>query len=422
MQKKLIALAVAGLASGAAFAQSNVTIYGVADVGVNYANAANGGHFGIESGTSAGSRLGFKGEEGLGNGLKAIWVAEMGLDFMTGQATCHSISDSRCGTSLGNGTQSGTYLPPTNQANATNNTTGSTLFTRQIFAGLSSDTLGTATIGRQYTPATAVMTKADPFGLGTAATAANLWYSTNAYYFFRVDRALNYASPTFAGFKVNAMYSTGLQNNTNSSSQVGAAPENAGRYASASVNYTGYGLDVGVAAHHINLPVYGATVNNDVTTLPASASEPSINRAYVIGGNYDFGVAKLYASWVNSKTADYKATANGGLSENTDIYDIGVKVPFGAHSVMAQIGHMKNKAAPAGENKQATDWGLGYEYAMSKRTALYAAYGHMSNTANSNFGLIGTATNNGLAMVNNLGAAINGGSAYEFDLGMRHSF
>ena len=36
MQKKIIALAVAGLVSGAAFAQSNVTVYGIVDMGYQY--------------------------------------------------------------------------------------------------------------------------------------------------------------------------------------------------------------------------------------------------------------------------------------------------------------------------------------------------------------------------------------------------
>ena len=83
MQKKLIALAVAGLASTAAFAQSNVTIYGIVDAGyvnssVDRAAGGNGNFSGIQSGVWAGSRLGFRGEEGLGNGLKAVFTLEYG--------------------------------------------------------------------------------------------------------------------------------------------------------------------------------------------------------------------------------------------------------------------------------------------------------------------------------------------------------
>ncbi|MBK8118055.1 MAG: porin [Sulfuritalea sp.] len=77
MQKKVIALAVAGLVSGSAFAQSNVTIYGLVDVGVTYvtADGKNSG-WAIDNGLLSGSRLGFKGQEDLGNGLKAIFTLE----------------------------------------------------------------------------------------------------------------------------------------------------------------------------------------------------------------------------------------------------------------------------------------------------------------------------------------------------------
>ena len=79
MQKKIVALAVAGLVSGAAFAQSNVTIYGVADVGYFNVSGAGQSVHGLASGDAMGmqtSRLGFKGEEALGNGLKGIFNYE----------------------------------------------------------------------------------------------------------------------------------------------------------------------------------------------------------------------------------------------------------------------------------------------------------------------------------------------------------
>ncbi|MEW5887457.1 MAG: porin, partial [Pseudomonadota bacterium] len=72
MQKKLIVAAVAGaLAAPLAIAQSNVTIYGIADVGVEWGSSGNGTKFRVQSGQESGSRLGFKGSEDLGGGLKA---------------------------------------------------------------------------------------------------------------------------------------------------------------------------------------------------------------------------------------------------------------------------------------------------------------------------------------------------------------
>ena len=123
MNKKIIALAVASLASGVAVAQTNVTMYGVLDNmyvysqgkagiggGTNKFSGLNGG------GGTAGNRLGFKGEEALGNGLKAVFTLEYGLhiDLNEGLGT-------------------------------------SGLNARQQFVGLSGN-WGTVALGRQYAP------------------------------------------------------------------------------------------------------------------------------------------------------------------------------------------------------------------------------------------------------------------------------
>ena len=82
MQKKIIALAVAGLLSGAAFAQTNVTVYGTIDMAyvhqsdsVTDANAQNN----IDDGGWDRSRFGLKGTEDLGNGLSVSFQQEFGL-------------------------------------------------------------------------------------------------------------------------------------------------------------------------------------------------------------------------------------------------------------------------------------------------------------------------------------------------------
>lgn len=80
MQKKIIALAVAAAAAAPAFAQSNVTVYGIADA--YYARSSASGASSVTSinaGGQSASRLGFKGTEDLGGGLKAIFVLEYGL-------------------------------------------------------------------------------------------------------------------------------------------------------------------------------------------------------------------------------------------------------------------------------------------------------------------------------------------------------
>jgi len=147
MQKKLIALAVASLASGAAFAQTNVTMYGIADAGYVYSSGDPGrlvpqlpvsatnpnipvtnSFSGVVSGLLSGSRLGFRGEEALGNGLKAIFTLEYSLNI-----------DDNSG--VGN--------------------TTSGLQARQQFVGLSGG-FGAITLGRQYAPGYQATANNDP--------------------------------------------------------------------------------------------------------------------------------------------------------------------------------------------------------------------------------------------------------------------
>ena len=122
MSKKITALAFAGLASGAVFAQSNVTVYGLLDAGYNEVHTDGARtERSIDSSQTAGSRLGFKGSEDLGNGLKALFVLEYAL------------------------------------ANDINSTIGSAskwsaTATRQSYVGLGSD-YGTLTLGRLQTAA-----------------------------------------------------------------------------------------------------------------------------------------------------------------------------------------------------------------------------------------------------------------------------
>ncbi|MQM30487.1 MAG: hypothetical protein CRU78_08085, partial [Candidatus Accumulibacter phosphatis] len=143
MQKKIIALAVASLASGAALAQTNVTMYGIADAGYVYSsggdlsvrnfgtnNNNNPTFSGIQSGLLSSSRLGFKGTEALGNGLNAVFTLEYSLNI-----------DNNSG--VGN--------------------TGS-LNARQQFVGLQSDKLGTVALGRQYAPGYLASINNDAFG------------------------------------------------------------------------------------------------------------------------------------------------------------------------------------------------------------------------------------------------------------------
>jgi len=85
--KKSIALAILASFAGAASAQSSVTVYGLLDAGItSEIGGAAGSIVKLATGVQSGNRLGFKGTEDLGNGLKANFQIENGFNADTGTA------------------------------------------------------------------------------------------------------------------------------------------------------------------------------------------------------------------------------------------------------------------------------------------------------------------------------------------------
>jgi predicted porin len=163
MKKSLIALAVAGVVSAPAFAAtSNVDVYGVLNVAIQDTDAT-GSTPTILDNTS---RIGFKGSEDLGGGMKALWQIESALG--------------------GNGAVIG------------NN---ATLATRNTFVGLSGD-FGTALMGRHDTPYKLGTVSLDIFGdtiadYNLGRLGQQLVNNTHDH---RNGQALAYISPTWSGF------------------------------------------------------------------------------------------------------------------------------------------------------------------------------------------------------------------------------
>lgn len=356
MQKKLIALAVAGLAAAPAFAQSNVTIYGLVDVGAEWASSGAGGNrgsdFRIQSGQQAGSRLGFKGQEDLGNGLSAIWTLEMGVAIDNGTSSVHSTNG---GDTVGQNVQ-----------NAGN---GSNIFQRQAFAGLKSNSLGQLTFGRQYTPFYAVKANTDPFALGLGGTLNNLM----GYVPGQADRLNNFAlyvSPSFAGFTFGAGYSTGAENNSNANN-LGANSYEAGR-------------TFGALAQYANGPVYVGLAYHNARTATNPAGGVTVPRAdgWYLGASYDFQVVKLFANYSQGSAGkDSVGTANDLKGR---LWNVGVTVPFlTKHKVIAAYTQAYNNTAGSRSDDGAKLWGLGYTYDLSKRTNLYTSYARLIKDDNS---------------------------------------
>jgi predicted porin len=368
-QKHLVLALAAALTSGAALAQSNVQIYGSIDMGFSHRgdNIVSGvdNKNAIDSGNSDGNRIGFKGSEDLGNGLKALFSLEMGFLTDTGMTD----------TAVGNGT-----------------------FSRQAYVGLSSNTYGTLLAGRLYTPQYTFLSAIDPFGEGTVGTFANTFGNDitaagGTLLVPRLDNAVAYVTPDFSGFNVTAAYSTngiGQDQRGNSDANIrvyGVLPR-----------YTNGPLDVGVNYHVIDFGKdVGGTLGLDKV------------RNWTLGGSYDFGLVKLAAFYADTKV-QYDVDADLKVKN----WMVGASVPFGKHAVLASYN--ASKAEQSGlSDAAAHQWALGYTYSLSQRTTLYAAYSDINNDS-----LRATRIARG-ASTND---ASNAGDGYQngFQFGMRHTF
>jgi len=155
-----------------AHAQSNVQVYGVMDAAIAIEDTDAPGEDRrtvINSGNQSSSRLGFRGTEDLGNGLKALFNIEAGVSLDTGAAD-------------------------------------STLFGRRAVVGLQGG-FGTVTIGREYSPIAAVAAATDILGQGMFGSNLSA-FGTNRLT-RRLANSVNYKSNSLSGFVVNAAYSTG---------------------------------------------------------------------------------------------------------------------------------------------------------------------------------------------------------------------
>lgn len=345
MKKSLVALAALAVV-GAASAQSTVTMYGVVDMGVNTLKdttpAGDLNKSGVQQGTLSNSRIGFKGTEDLGGGLKANFTLEYAV----------------------------------NPDEATQSFTN-----RQGFVGLSGN-FGAVTIGRQYTPYHNVQAAMDMAGNVNATPG----YIVNAHNFNggRASNAVQYATPTFSGFSAVAQVGAGQTAATGTESTIASttgAQAEGKNYGFAGV-YAAGPLVAGLAYNSISNPnslVTGVGAITGGPTLVGFGAASREVKVWVAGASYDFGVAK--ASLAYSALTDNKIAA--GVSDLTSNgYNFSVAAPFGATTLVANLGRATIKQDSTGTDGTITGYQLMANYALSKRTTAYAVYGNDKTTDN----------------------------------------
>lgn len=402
MSKKLLAAAIAAaLAPAAVMAEaSNVTIYGRVDYGFMSRGGDSGGLSqagrtgrlnDFEDGILGTNRFGFKGTEDLGNGLKAIYEFEFGFS-----------GDS--GTSFGSTTN------------------------RHSWVGLTG-AFGTVLGGRVDGARYSFVGKYDPFKNQTVANAGSLFGVTSGLgQADRADNAIVYITPEVApGLKFLAAYTTSLLSEAGSGSianhdvETGDTP----LYAIAAMYDNG---PISLLLDYENLKIKNSGASNAGTTFVLNPSTGVIGPVvtpfssgsdlefdlWVVGGSYDFGVAKLsayYESTEGDNTAS-KAVSNG------DGWLIGLSAPV-TSNITLKASYVKANDDRA-DDRDCSKWGIGGEYAFSKRTTAYATYAKINNDRLAVCGISKNAAGG-----NGTGSNGANGTGYGdsgFNIGLAHTF
>lgn len=349
-----------------AHAQSNVTLYGVVDLGITYTNSAQTGKAGTNPiGASqvaltdahstglSGSRWGLRGSEDLGGGMKAIFVLENGFNANTGTLA-----------------------------------QGGAEFGRQSYVGISSVDVGTVTLGRQYDPYIDFVQPLSASGtfagyMGSHPNDLDNLTNTN-----RINNSIKFTTLKYGGFSAGGLYSLGGVTGSPTQNQIWAL----------GAGYSGAGLSVGAGylnARDPNVSFYGNTPNKGVATANnlgsfGSATSPESNPVFA-------GYASAKTTQIVGAAVNYtlERTTFGLLVTNTRFEDLGTTVapnPRGysgdANFTSAEV-NVRSQLTPAlllgaafdytKRNSVNGDGGatylqldLGAIYSLSKRTDLYA--------------------------------------------------
>jgi predicted porin len=324
--------------AGVATAQSTVTLYGIVDLSYQHFKAGNSISPGVSGQTLnrldgnqytlAGNRWGMRFTEDLGGGISAGGVIEAG------------------------------YLPDTGQSAST-----SSFFNRQVYVSLGSKSWGELRLGRQYrlqdetvvlnSPFNNAMILGTNFGYRTSGPLASPgsfipMFVDNA----RVDNAVQYISPTFSGFRAQAMIAAGE----------GVTP----RYQ-------------GLRGSYIDGPI--ALAVSYETDGPSSAPKAKLA---TVGAAYDFGVVKLVGGYQRGRDLNANfvgaPTNPAALSDSivsyrdTQSYTVGLRKDIGAFGLGVNYARTQFENA-TDQSRSLGRVAVGATYSLSKQTRLFAAYG-----------------------------------------------
>jgi general bacterial porin, GBP family len=325
MKKLLIATAALAMVAGTAQAQSSVTVYGNIDLSFQNVDGDAGQTAGqLSRNALSSSRLGFKGTEDLGGGLKAGFVLEAALEANKGQM--------------------GTTGAAAGEAQAT-----STIFDRAAYVSLGSAKLGEVRFGKQdVTYANDIDSGVSQMGnMGNFNTKVNsVTIGDN------VDNTIVYVSPTFNGFQLQAGYASA---NGSPSTTTGLVTEaTTGTITSYLVSY-------------IAGPVKAYAAKQEQKAI----AEADDKDETIFGASYDAGFASFgIARQSGHTTATAKSTQTN--------YTVAVPVAALGSGVKLHAAYLDNQNdTTANSDVKTTRFGI--TKALSKRTTVYAAFSSADN-------------------------------------------
>ncbi|MDA7418824.1 porin [Xenophilus arseniciresistens] len=387
--RKALTATMAAAATGLASAQSSVQLFGELDVGVSHqrstatdpltGNRVTSSQTALNNSGSRASRIGLRGSEDLGGGLKASFWLEAPLANDDGSSGIASFSR-RSTVSL-----SGRY--------------------------------GELRLGRDETPTYRNDVAFDPFGLngsgasviGTVSGASALGNSQ----YQRAGNSVGYFLPgTLGGFYGQVQYAFPENTRTSSSSDAlgtGTASDNSGRYLGARMGYARGPLDVALSHGRSVAQEDGDTRSRRIQTTN-------------LGASYDFGAVKLFGAL--SQVRNERVYAALRSRDNYNGFLFGATAPVGAGLLRAAYSAVRYDEAGefAGQVPKVQKLSLGYEHYLSKRTSLYATVARVVNRNDSGYGgsLVSDSGTGYGSLAYASGALPRSATGYDF--GIRHAF
>ena len=369
MKKALIALAVLGAASGAAMAQSSVTLYGVADIAIGKATSAGDSKWGAHTNTivtNGTSRIGLTGKEDLGGGLWAGFRYESPVNLANGDTTGSKVAD------------------------------GGTGWSREANVMLGSNAFGLVKLGRSTTPVYDGQGIYELTGWANYSVVANTFgYGANPDP--RNNAQIEYITPSFFGVSAALSYVPRAE---------GVVIDNGANNRTDRWDFNlAYNQGPIKAAFTVDKPTH----TNGNSGVAAANRTRSNNANYTLGGSYTFNnMFALAASYNRANNAvPWKRSAKSSnyYCDSRNVYLCGESTQFGARRYGWELGgsffmgpftvtldltrDTKNDLYryANGKQKKYTNGVLEGKYALSKRTFLYADYLRLDGDNNYGVGL-----------------------------------